>query len=403
MRAVRLTTGSLLHPFGDAVGEVLVGNRRLEDLQREALTFAGIELVASPPSGEPFLVFSDRCWFTPRLARALARAAEAGRTGRFTWTNKDLIRDAGPFQADPGRPELSIQPAGGGVSLDGPDLSLELVFHALPGTEAHPAWAHVQRGPLAIGSALAHGIHHWSDLLRANLLSLAARAEEAREDWETGGLGARLELVGGVLWRAGGLTRARIARGLGHEGKRCKIHPTAIVEACELGDDVEIGPFAIVRGSVLGDRVKVDPYVTLGLSVVGEGARVGRAAMINLSVVYPGAFVSEGGGWQMCVVGRDAFCAKTATVLDLSFGNTIRSPMDGVKADTEVYFLGAAIGHRARIGAGVRICYGASVPNDVLLVAPADTLFRTFPEGLTGALTVRDGVAVPVQSRPVVR
>jgi carbonic anhydrase/acetyltransferase-like protein (isoleucine patch superfamily) len=161
---------------------------------------------------------------------------------------------------------------------------------------------------------------------------------------------------------------------------------------------VEVGPFAIVRGSVLGNRVKVDPYCTVGLSVIGDGARVGRMAMVNLCVVYPGAFVSEGGGWQMCVIGRDAFCAKTATVLDLSFGKTIRSPHGGAKADTEVYFLGAAIGHRARVGAGVRICYGASVPNDVLLVAPPDTLFRTFPEGLQGALTVRDGVAVPVES-----
>lgn len=396
MRAIRLPTGSPLAPFGDAPGEVLVANEPLAAAQDRALRTAGLEPAEAPDPHAPYLVYSDRCWFTSRLVASLAAA---GRPGRLLLQDPNLVRDAGVFQPDPARPELAVRPPGAPVSLEGDDLPVDLTFHSVPLTDPHPAYAHAQRGPFVIGSRLAHSIVHWSDLLRANLLALAAKAEEAREDWEQGGLWARLGLIGGVLWRAKGLSRVALARGLGHEGKGCKIHPTAIVEACELGDGVEVGPFCILRGCMLGDGVKVDPYVTVGLSVVGAGARLGRGLMLNLSVVYPGAFVSEGGGYQMCVIGRDAFLAKTAVALDLSFGRSIRTVHAGVSVDTESYFLGAAVGHRAKIGAGVRLAYGVAVPNDALLVAPPDTLFRRFPEQATEPLTVVDGVAVPVAPR----
>lgn len=399
MRAVRLATGQTLHPFGDAVGDVPVLNVALAQAQEAALRAAGLEPADAPLPDEPFLVYADRCWFTARLAATLAK----GPPGRLRWQNPDLVRDAGAFQPDPERPELAVQPAGAPVSLDGPDLCPDIGFHGFELGKPHPAWAHAQRGAMAVGPRLAHSVVHWSDLVRANLLALSARAEDAREDWENGGLYTRLRMVGEVLWRAGWPSRARIARALAPIGKRCKIHPTAVVEACEIGDDVEIGPFAVVRASVIGDGVRIDPYVTVGLSILGPGVRVSQAGMLNLCVVYPGALVSEGGGYQMCVIGRDAFLAKTATVLDLSFGRTIKSPVARVGgevavADTETYFMGAAIGHRAKVGAGVRICYGASVPNDVLLVAPADTLFRRFPADAEGTLTVREGTAVRVDA-----
>lgn len=400
MFALRLATGTRIAPFGDPVGDVLVGNTPLARLQEEACRAAGLEVrdvtAESPPADGPHLVFTDRCWFTPRLLR---RFAADPTPGRLRLDAADWTRDLGPFQPDPARPELAMRPGGAPPGLEGPDRPFDAGFHPLAMNDPHPAFAHAVRGPMAVSAHMAQSVLHWSDLLRVNLLSLAARAEEAREDWETGGLWKRVELVAGVLGRAKGLSRRRIALGLGHVGKRVKIHETAIVEACEIGDDVEIGPYSIVRGCVLGDRVKVDPYCTLGLAIVGEGARIGRMAMVNVSVVYPGAFVSEGGGWQMCVIGRDAFLAKTSAALDLSFGGTIRVRQDGASVDTGSFFLGSCIGHRAKLGAFVRLAYGSEVPNDVLLVAPAEHLFRKLPEDAAGTWTMRDGAVAPVPER----
>ena len=53
----------------------------------------------------------------------------------------------------------------------------------------------------------------------------------------------------GAAWTA-------LARALLPIPKSARIHPTAVIEACIIGEGVEIGPFACVRGSVLGDGCK---------------------------------------------------------------------------------------------------------------------------------------------------
>jgi carbonic anhydrase/acetyltransferase-like protein (isoleucine patch superfamily) len=247
---------------------------------------------------------------------------------------------------------------------------------------------------MAIGPCLVHEVWHWSHITRVNLLALAAEAERARADWERGGIFARLGMLLPVLWRARSVQPAALARALLPIPKSARIHPTAVIEACIIGEGVEVGPFACVRGSVLGEGCKIDAYANVNVSVIGPKAQAGRGAMINLCVLYAGAFVSAGGGFQMCVFGRDSFVAMTATMLDLSFGRTIRVDTPEGRMDTEGYFLGGAIGHGAKIGAGVRIGYGVAVPNDVLLVAPTGDLIRSIVPGEAGqALSATDGVA----------
>jgi len=399
VRAVRLPTSTRLAPFGDAPGEAPVpvwsgGRARvatLAEAQLAAVTAAGLEPADTPDPGAPTLVYTDRTWFTPGFLRAVAAAG----AGRVVLSDPDWLRETGSLQPDPARPEVAVLPAGAPLGLEGPDRPLDLRLRHPPVERQHPAFAHAQRGGFPVGARMVHGVHHWTHLLRVGLLALAGRAEEAREDWESASFVGKLGMALPVLGRARSLSPARIAASLAPRGRNTRIHPTAVIEACEIDDDVEIGPFALCRASVLGRGARVDAYAQVAASVVGPGARVGTEAMVNLCVLWPGAFVSSGGGWQMCVFGRDAFVAKTATALDLSFGRTISVEADGQRVDTEGWFLGSAFGHRARVGAGVRIAYGQSIPNDVLLVAPADDLFRRIPADATGTLTVKDGVVVP--------
>ncbi len=388
MIALRIPTGHPLGPFGDPVGETPVLNLPLRTCQDEALAAAGLTLSDLPPDGAPYLCFGDSTWFTPALLRSFC----AGRPGRLAVEDADFLRDTAPLQPERGRYFLAIRGAGQPPGFDGPVRTLDLQLRHTPAKPPHAAFAHAFRGDVALGPAMVHEVWHWTHVTRVNLLALAARAEESRAVWESGGFFARAGLILPVLWRAKSLHPAALARALLPIPKSAKIHPTAVIEACVIGEDVEIGPFACVRGTVLGAGCKIDAYASLNLAVVGAGAQVGRGAMVNLCVLYERAFVSAGGGFQMCVFGRDSFVAMTAMMLDLSFGRTISVESLEGRVDTEGYFLGGAIGHRAKIGAGVRIGYGVAVPNDTLLVAPPGDLVRRV-EPAAGAVWAVDGVA----------
>ncbi len=408
MFAVRVKVGHSLAPFGDAVGDVPILNVPLREAQDEALARNGVsvrELLPGEAPNEPYLCFGDSTWFTAGLiARFLAAwtlTQKAHPTPRLRIADPDFLRETSPLQpvdegGGRGRYFLEVrcdEPPGFTVDACR-DLVVDLALRHSPGKPPHPAFAHAYRGDVALGPAMVHEVWHWAHITRVNLLALAARAEEARETWEHGGLFSRIGQVVPVLWRAQSLHPAAIARALLPIPKSAKIHPTAVIEASIIGEEVEIGPFACVRGSMLGPGSKIDAYASLNLAVVGAGAQVGRGAMVNLCVLYAGAFVSSGGGFQMCVFGRESFVAMTAMMLDLSFGRTIRVDGPEGRLDTEGYFLGGAIGHRARVGAGVRIGYGVAIPNDTLLVAPTGDLVRRVEVGEPGeAVSAAEGVA----------
>lgn len=394
MKAVRIAVGRPFAPFGDAPGETRVLTGTLAEAQARALDAAGFTRVDTPPADEPYLVYSDRVWFTASFLRAVNGAG----VGRVRVRDATFLAQTGPLQTDAARPEVAVVAAGGPPSLDGPDLEVDLALRPAPPMELHPAFRHAQQ-PLVTGTRLVHGIEHWSHVLRVNLLALVATAEEAKADFEAAPLWKRAWMVLVVLLRARSLTGPAIARALNRIGKNCKIHPTAVIEASQLGDNVEVGAYALVRGCVVGDGAKIEDYAHASVSVIGAGARLGRTCMFNFCVAYPGAFVSAGGGWQMSAFGRDSFVAMTATGYDLSFGGPVRVVHDNIVVSAQTHFLGVCVGHRAKIGAHVRMGYGMAVPNDAFVVAPADGTLRKWPAGLEGPVTIRDGTAVPVPRR----
>lgn len=390
MKALRLAVGAPFAPFGDPVGETPVLAGTLAEYQEKALRAAGFEPVAEAPTGEPYLVYADRAWFTASFLRALHAAGE----GRARISDPTFLAQTGNLQHEPERPELAI--VRGPPTLDAPDVAVDLALRPADPLELHPAFAHAQR-PMVTGARLVHSVEHWTHALRINLLSMLATAEEGRAEFVAAPIWRKVWIALRVLWRARGFTRYALARGLNRIGKGCRIHPTAVVEASQLGDDVEVGAYALVRGCVVGDGAKIEDYAHATVSVIGKGARLGRTCMFNFCVASPGAFVSAGGGWQMSLFGRDSFVAMTATGYDLSFGQPIRvqGPEGVVSADT--HFLGICVGHRARIGAHVRIGYGMAIPNDAFVVAPSAEVLRKWPEPVEGPVTIRDGKAVPVR------
>ena len=394
MKAVRQESNRPLAPFGDLPPAFFVLDRSLKEAQDAALRQAGFDPADSAPGGEPYLLYRDDCWFT---AAFLKKLPKGGGYGRVCLNDAVYLQFCAPLQRDAAHPPIALIAAGAAPSLEGPDLPVDLGLHDVDEMNLHPAVAHASMGKMRSGAAMVHPIEHWTHLLRVNLLAMLSRGEQYRLDFEQAPIWSKLWQVLKVLWNSNGLSVAGLARGLSRIGKGCNIHPTAVVEATELGDGVEVGPFAVLRGCVVGAGAKIEAYGHASLSVIGPKARVGDGAMINLSVLMPEAFVSRGDGFQMSLFGRESFLAVGATVLDLSFGKTIRVDQEGERRDSGVYFLGCCVGHRAKIGNGGRISYGTVVPNDAFLVGPSHDLLRRWPEGTESPARVVDGAASAVR------
>ena len=395
MKAVRVSTGRTVAPFGDPVGQTPVGAMTLAEAQDAALVSAGFERVEVPPTDAPYLVYSDRTWFTSDL---LQRMAEAG-DGRLRVRDEGWWAWTGPLQDTPeaGLYELAIRTGPPGFADLSP-MDLDLPLRELELDDFHPAVAHAHRHPVIVGPAMVLQLDHWVHIIRVNQLVLAARMETERLRWEQSGFFGRLFRVLWLLLRARSLNGARIAATLNEKGADVEIHPSAVVELCVLGDGVKIGPHAVVRGSILGPGARVDPFATVNASVLGAGARAGRYAFLNLCTLYPRAMVSKGDGYQVSVFGEESFMAWGATALDLSFGQTVKVETDGPgspRVDCGQHFIGVAVGHKAIVGNKVRLRYGVSIPNEGMVVDPGDDLLRGWGDAPTGEpVWVRGGRAV---------
>ena len=369
MKAYRILTQTKIEPFERSVLDCSVLNKPLRVLQEEVLKEAGFFLVPEPPSQEAYLIFTDRMYFSATLLRKIREAGE----GQLVCTEERwnqhmtsvLSQQEGRFEMAVVRGEPSFEHLG--------ELEIDWELREADPMKVHSSMKHALR-PMMIGACLVFSIAHWSDLLRANQLAMLEKAERIRYQWKHSGLWFRISLILHFLFTIRSLNQQKIARRIGTEGKNCKIHPTAVIEACEIGDNVEIGPYSVLRASVIGDGAKIEEHVTMNFSVIGENARVNRYAMVNLCVLMKNALLSRGGGFQMCLLGQDSFVAVGATMLDLSFGNTIKTWYRGKKIDSKQHFLGVCIGDRAKIGNAVRLTYGAMVPNDAFLVGGLDSL-----------------------------
>lgn len=394
IRAVVIApSGVSIAPFGDPVGQSQVLGRDLRQVQEEAIAEAGLKLVAEPPQDEPYLLLSDRTWVTEAALRRFVEQAKP--PARMQVDDALWLELTLPLQdlPEPGLYEVALLPAGAPPSFESaPPVVVDLGFEHRPAPVDHPAMAHAMPSGIAFSAAGVHQIDHWMHILRVNWLAMSATIAREQLRFQKLNVFIKVWRVLGLLLKARSLNPYRLAGALSRSGKGCKIHPTAVVEASVLGDGVEIGPFAVVRGSVLGDRVRVEEHGVVNMSVLGEGARVGRKGTANLCVLYPGAMLAMGTGYQASLLGRDAFMAWSVAIFDLSFRGHVKVWHRGERVSSGTYFLGACLGHRARLGAQVALGYGAEVPNDSFIVGSSDQVLRSFEPG-QGPHRVSGGVA----------
>ena len=145
-------------------------------------------------------------------------------------------------------------------------------------------------------------------------------------------------------------------------GKRCRIHPTAVVESCALGDDVTIGAYAVVRLSTIGSGSIIDDQASIVYSVIGPGNNIQNKNHIAFCLTYENVFLIHG-PYQFSVFGRDSAVFATINCDVRMDQKTMRIETPEGVVDSRQHLLGIAYGHGAKVAGGNILAPGQIVPN----------------------------------------
>jgi acetyltransferase-like isoleucine patch superfamily enzyme len=358
----------MLAPFGEHVGATRVLGRALAERQTMVASALGIAFggeVDEAGRDPGTLYWDDDVDVTPAALRAWLRVADSG--AQMAIAERPLRVgevEVEPRVEIPGRDRVEIARAIGlrwGVG----DRPVLVPVLGLDGKTrlAGPFDAEI---PWHLTARSATTIRHWMHAIRANLSALAA------ETW------SRLFLQPwNLAWT---WARYPMRRPFAVVGRGCEIHPSATLDACILGDRVKIGAHTSLRGTFVGDGAEIEDQVSVRGSVIEAGAHLANKATVNLSVL--GAQSSVGHwGMQASIVGRKSFVSTICTIQDLNLRGNVRVRMEGRLVDTGIPFVGCAIGHGVRLGAGFHVAAGREIPSGVSIVTTDGVLSRV-PEGI---------------------
>lgn len=230
---------------------------------------------------------------------------------------------------------------------------------------------------------------HWASLLWSNLLAMGPwmwRALLGPPWW------APFRVMAAVM-RARSLDPMVVAGRLNRRGKRARIHPSAVVEGCWLGDGVTVGPGAVVRGSIVGAGSSIESQADVSFSVLAAETTVQRRGIVRYAVTHEQAMI--GGGLQLGVVGPGVALKHGATLLDQNWGSPVQVRRDGRSYPAPLGLIGVGVGARTVVGAGVLIAPGRTVPAELLISPSGNSVVRRIPAGIAGSVEVVDGELRP--------
>jgi len=436
MRALVVTTGTSIAPFGDDVGDSLLLFSTLRQAVDAALSEQGVGVQHATSAAElgtaddePVLVLSDRLFVSRKTLRDFIPAALAQLPARLSLRRTPSVdyllpvTDAvvEPLSAAEREPSLArlarIEAAATErVGFDlfllrGHELPRNLEGEALLATLRQLCRPFILRKRelsvpmrlpvvgdtgqqtmgLPITSTLVADVRHWVHILWLNQLAFGMAWLDLLRDHK--------------LWTAWRLAsafpfgRARLFRRFVRIGKNCRIHPTAHVELSVLGDHVVVGPRASIRNSFVGDNCEIGDHAVLLSSTLAPGGYVTAKTFLVFCAAYPGATIGNY-KLQVSLIGRDAHINPLAGLIDAKFRGDIRVELAGALRSTGRSFLGSCVGHRAIVASKILIQPGRMIPNDAMIVMRPDEVVASVPADLPpGEPLVRhQGTLVPLST-----
>jgi len=215
-------------------------------------------------------------------------------------------------------------------------------------------------------------IGHWSQTLWGNLLALGPYL------WRELVGDTPLKVVfrlGWAILRSFSKDPRKLMRRFVQQGKECKIHPSAVVEGCILGDYVTIGANAVVRGSLLRDGSRVEELAIVEGAILSERAVVQRQAMVKYSVLCEDS--AAAGVSQLSVLGENASLKRGGYLMDMSFSGPVQVLFNGQAKPSPLGLIGCSVGENTTIGLGVAVAAGRAVPADMKVVMHPNNMLRS--------------------------
>jgi hypothetical protein len=246
-----------------------------------------------------------------------------------------------------------------------------------------------RRVPLASAPELVVRISAWPGLLWANLLALPDALAAALPG---SALTAPFRVALAAL-RAGSWQPEAIGARLVRRAAGARVHPSATVEGSWLMEGAYVDAGAVVRHAILGPGAVVEPQGLVIGAVLGPGARVQRRGFVTFGVVDAAGVV--GGALQLGLVGPSAQLKIGGILLDQHLSGPVRVRSGDGLVDAPLGLIGAALGARAMVGAGVAVAAGRLVPPDVAIAAGADQVLLRCDVASPGPHRVRDGGLEP--------
>ncbi|MDP2342150.1 MAG: hypothetical protein Q8O67_14430 [Deltaproteobacteria bacterium] len=410
MDVVVVAVSRPLAPFGVVVDGCPLGGSTFGAVRDQTLRACGLrpptEKTASSASiTGPCLVVSDELWVTRRALKAFLKASSssaatvrlalpASRMLELTLALQDVDVDAAGGAVFP----CAFVPAGVSTTVDDALRApgLVIAYKELPIVMPVPRWllgrpAATTTWPLT--STVALRVRHWLHVLRASHLAPQVwLIERALGDPLRSAARALLGLRPSSTARFMAWKRQFVFR-----GRNCVIHPSAIVEASVIGDDVIIGPQAVVLQSVIGDGVVIEQRAHVAQSTLGPRTFVSLNSSMQACVTFADADACAN-NLQACVVGARTGLTSFARALDSVVGGEVRVDDDGALRSVGELPCGVAFGPGSYVGANVTIAAGRTIPAGVRVVgAPAGVLRRVGAEA-PGTFVVDDGALRSVTS-----
>jgi serine acetyltransferase len=410
MRAVIVSTGRRIMPFGHPPGETPLPGGNLEAFQREALAACGVSDVRSVAPGEdlgagPVLTLADDLLVGRRLLADFLAAAGESEADRVALALEPCVftREHAPLQDLAATPEGAplypllrlrsggLAPSAGADATAGAEpllLSTREKVLSIP-VPRHYFGDDTLDIPITARPALR--VRHWMHVILANRIVVSERWER-RPAWQ------RWWRIARAIVLAIKPTAPRILRHLSRIGRRCNIHPTAVIEGSTIEEGVTVGPNAVVRFSHVGRGSMIMDGAAVSFSSLASEALVAANSVVNHCVLYPKATAGQY-LMQLCVLGEEAVTTGGGFFIDMTRGEEdIRVELDGEIVSSGQRFLGAAVGNRAFIGTGFWMAHGRAIPNDYVIVRAPECILRRIPKDLPPGvpLAVRHGTLEPL-------
>ncbi len=378
--------GGVVAPFGVPADGCPLGDRSLAEVRTQTLLQVG--LLPAPQKIDddkvitgPALVLADDLWVSRRaLTSFLSSARRARDVVRLRFPQGRMLELISPLQDVEHDDDGAVYgcawvPAGVTVAataaLDASTpitISMRVIPTDVPvptvlmgHATGHLSW------PLT--STVVMRLRHWLHVLRASHVApqvwLIDRATRAP-------LSSCGRLLAGLRPTAAGRASAW-KRQFVYRGRRCQIHPSAIIEGSVIGDDVVIGAGAVVLQSVIGDGSRLEQRTHVNQCTLGRRTFMSLNSSMQACVTFDDAEACAN-NLQACVIGARAGLTSFARALDTTLQPDGRP--GGVVMVKDGHELrpvgelpcGVCFGPESYVGAGVTIAAGRVVERGVRII-----------------------------------